>query len=536
MPGVQTPLSFSVWQRAIDWASHNNAYEVGAMSQHEGDGNFPAPLQPPLLRSFYGRVAFQVEYFALFGDRMPGTTGQEVCESILGRVPTDVPFAPTRRRYPAVAVRYPRAFVSNPGRVRAAAAEGRAWYIGHLAGLPALGRVAATRAFLVATERLERAVSLQALTLLSSIQILWQAVEETVARTGIGDAGLFSGTGGAEANLVRDIWRASRGTMALEDVRRRHGFHGPVEGELSCHTWREDPTPLIDLVERYAAKPDEADPIALEARKDRERIDAVRAVLAVTPRRRRPVVSATLSLAARRIPLRGVAKETFLEAFDGARAAARRIGDQLAAEGVLEDREDIFFLRKDELLGSPPLDARARVAERRSLHEEHKRYVIPTEWRGTPQATPAAERRTDPAAGALIGGGGGGGGGGGLSAGDVAITTGSVAEGIGVSKGVVEGVARVVLEPDFAKVQDGEILVAPFTDPGWASIMFISSALVVDIGGTLSHAAVVARELGIPCVVNTGDGTHTIHTGDRIRVDGKTGRVEVLQRAATQSL
>ena len=147
--------------------------------------------------------------------------------------------------------------------------------------------------------------------------------------------------------------------MALEDVRRRHGFHGPVEGELSCRTWREDPAPLIDLVQRYAARPDEADPIALEARKDRERMDAVRAVLAATPRWRRPVVSATLSLAARRIPLRGVAKETFLEAFDGARAAARRIGDQLAAERVIEDREDVFFLRKDELLGSPPLDARS---------------------------------------------------------------------------------------------------------------------------------------------------------------------------------
>ena len=111
-----------------------------------------------------------------------------------------------------------------------------------------------------------------------------------------------------------------------------------------------------------------------------------------------------------------------------------------------------------------------------------------------------------------------------------------VVDGIGVSKGVVEGVARVVLQPDFAEVQEGEILVAPFTDPGWASIMFISSALVVDIGGALSHAAVVARELGIPCVVNTGDGTHTVQTGDRIRVDGKTGRVEVLQRATTQAL
>ena len=88
------------------------------------------------------------------------------------------------------------------------------------------------------------------------------------------------------------------------------------------------------------------------------------------------------------------------------------------------------------------------------------------------------------------------------------------------------------MEPDFAEVADGEILVSPFTDPGWASIMFISSALVVDIGGAMSHAAVAARELGVPCVVNTRTGTRSIRTGDRVRVDGKTGRVEVLERAA----
>jgi pyruvate,water dikinase len=508
MPGVQTPLSFSVWQRAIDWASHNNAYEVGAMSRAEGDGRFPAPLEAPLLRSFYGRVAFQVEYFAVFGDRMPGTTGQEVCKSILGRVPDDVAFAPTRRRYPVVAVRYPWMFATNPSRVRRAAVEGRSWYYAHLDALPALDRTAATRAFCTATERLERAVSLQALTLLSSIQPLWQAVEAIVARTGIGDTGLFSGTGGAEANLVRDIWRASRGQLTLADVRRRHGFHGPVEGELSCHTWREDPTPLIDLIARYAAKPDSADPIALEARNDRERVEAVRAVLARTPRWQRPAVGATLSLAARRIPLRGVAKETFLEAFDGARAAARRLGDLLVAERVLEDREDVFYLRKQELIGSVPGDPRELVAARRRLREEQRGYVIPAEWRGTPQARAVGEQAV-PDTDELIG--------------------------VGVSAGVVEGIARVVLEPDFAEVEEGEILIAPFTDPGWASIMFISSALVVDIGGALSHAAVVARELGIPCVVGTGDGTRTLRTGDRIRVDGGTGRVRVLARAAAHA-
>jgi len=105
--------------------------------------------------------------------------------------------------------------------------------------------------------------------------------------------------------------------------------------------------------------------------------------------------------------------------------------------------------------------------------------------------------------------------------------------GTGVSAGVIDGVVRVVSDPSFTDVEPDEVLVAPTTDPSWSSIMFISSALVVDIGGALSHAAAVARELRIPCVVNTRNGSRVLRTGDRVRVDGDAGTVEVLARAAS---
>jgi len=95
---------------------------------------------------------------------------------------------------------------------------------------------------------------------------------------------------------------------------------------------------------------------------------------------------------------------------------------------------------------------------------------------------------------------------------------------------VVEGLVRVITDPSFDEVEDDEILVAPTTDPSWASIMFISAGLVVDIGGAFSHAAVVARELEIPCVVNTGNGTSVLRTGDRVRLNGKTGIIDILER------
>ena len=75
------------------------------------------------------------------------------------------------------------------------------------------------------------------------------------------------------------------------------------------------------------------------------------------------------------------------------------------------------------------------------------------------------------------------------------------------------------------------IIVCETTDPSWASVLFLASAFVVDIGGLLSHAAVVARELGVPCVMGTGNGTRVLRTGDRIRVNGNDGSVEILERA-----
>ncbi len=90
---------------------------------------------------------------------------------------------------------------------------------------------------------------------------------------------------------------------------------------------------------------------------------------------------------------------------------------------------------------------------------------------------------------------------------------------------------RVVHDPAVVEIEPGEILVASTTDPSWASIMFVSSALVVDIGSVLSHAAVVARELGLPCVVNTGNGTRVLRDGDLVRVDGSAGTVQLIKRA-----
>jgi pyruvate,water dikinase len=192
-------------------------------------------------------------------------------------------------------------------------------------------------------------------------------------------------------------------------------------------------------------------------------------------------------------------------AIDGARAAARRLGELLTVEDLLTTPDDVFYLTYDELVGSWPLDARGVIARRRARRAQYERVELPSAWTGTPVPT-----AREPASGDRV-------------------------TGLGVSPGVVEGIVRVVDGTHFADVRPNEILVAATTDPSWASIMFQSAGLVVDIGGALSHAAVIARELGYPCVMNTHTGTKVLHTGDRVRLDGAAGTVDVLERAAAPS-
>jgi len=105
-------------------------------------------------------------------------------------------------------------------------------------------------------------------------------------------------------------------------------------------------------------------------------------------------------------------------------------------------------------------------------------------------------------------------------------------EGQGVSPGTLEGRVRVVTNPTAeTSMEAGEILVCPMTDPSWASLLMLASGAVIDMGGPLSHGAVVARELGIPCIMNTVNGSKTLRTGDLVRMDGEKGTVEVLEAA-----
>jgi pyruvate,water dikinase len=202
------------------------------------------------------------------------------------------------------------------------------------------------------------------------------------------------------------------------------------------------------------------------------------------------------------------------------------IGRKLVEAGRLDRPDDVMFLRYNEmraLIGdASAVDARGIVAARRAEREAQMK-VRPRDWIGTCTPSQLAfpylvnwgypERFHRQ-----------------VSADHLKVS------GIAGSPGVVEGIARVVMTVDeFDEVEDGDILVCQMTNPAWVVLFTKIAGLVTDTGGTTSHPAVLSREFGIPAVIGTSIATHRIRTGDRIRVDGTNGVVEILVSAGAGS-
>jgi phosphohistidine swiveling domain-containing protein len=189
------------------------------------------------------------------------------------------------------------------------------------------------------------------------------------------------------------------------------------------------------------------------------------------------------------------------------RAALLDSGRDLVKAGVLARPDDLFFLKLaelKELARGEGRDWRAVVGERRDAYErEMRRRQVPRLLLSDGQAF---YEGVAPSAGTGAG-----------------VLTGSP-----VSPGTVEGPVRVVLDPRTAQLAPGEILVCPATDPAWTPLFLAAAGLVMEVGGLMTHGSVVAREYGIPAVVGVSQATSRLETGWRVRVDGTTGHVIIL--------
>lgn len=515
MPGVLTPLGWTVWGPVCEHACRRAFAATGALPKNQIAA--PARAEDRAYSIFYGRIALNVDFLFEMGEWLPGTSGEAVIKNLVDFVPPGLTSRPSRKRYPVVAARMPSTFLSIPHRARRIKRATDGWYAATISTVNRLDLGTAQHTFSAATSRLMANTAPQSIAVMCGYQPVYDQLQR-LATTGAGAseammAGLLRGYGShAETALVEDLWSCSRGRLDFQTFLDRHGYHGPEEGALHARVWREAPEPVLRLMDSYRDLPDTRNPVQAQRRQATERVALERELLNALPLAKRARARAVLALAHTYLPLRGVGKTSYLQPLDVARAAARRIGEHLVKNGTIDDVDDIFFLTSDEITGKPPDDARALITERRERWDYYNSLNVPNYWQGN-----LAPTSTDPPPA-------------GSASGRSEESQRRQITATGASPGIIEGTIRVITDPSNAEFETGEILVAHTTDPSWASIMYLASALVVDIGGIISHAAVIARELGIPCVMGTRDGTQTLRTGDLCRVDGSAGTIEILER------
>ena len=298
---------------------------------------------------------------------------------------------------------------------------------------------------------------------------------------------------------------------AFQAFLERHGHRGLFEMEPSQPSWRRDPEQVVRLVRDYLDLPEEQSPPAVLARREADRLRLTSALM----RRMNPVKRIAFRFVLRDaqgwVALRERTKSVIVRGTRLVDVLMPEATRRLIASGVVVAADDVYFLTGDEfgeaLRAEGPRDMRSAVARRRRDFERNRHVRLPERFRGRPSPLPIVP----------------------------ATETGDALRGTPVSPGQVAGRARVILDPRVdGPMLPGEILVAPVTDAGWTPLFALAVGLVVDMGSALSHGSTVAREYGLPAVVNVGNGTTAIRTGDLIAIDGAAGTVTILSRAGDE--
>lgn len=496
IPGIQTPLGISLVAPAGEYGFRSAFAAIGALSQSETAT--PAQVDDRVVGFFFGQCALNLNVLCSWADRIPGASGRGMGEQMFSHVPENYKGHAQHRYYPRVVAKMATPFVRYPVLVKRDRVTVEKFWRDAQRRLVDADEATARELLAQGVAAVHRSFVLHITLTMGAVQPAYDQLEKLAASVGLSAQPLMSGHGGHEETAVLDdVWECSQNRLSLHEFLLRHGYHGPEEGDIAATVWRENPEPIHHLIASYRARGEA--PNAGAGDRSRRRAAAEAELLAKLPPLKRPIGRAVLTLAGRYLPMRGVGKVAFLQGFDVVRAAARRIGSHLVAADAIDDPDDVFFLTIDELTPGCPDDARVLVAERRRLHQHYRTLTLPTFWRGMPE--PATVEFNPDA---------------------------DMIEGTGASPGVVEGPVRVVSDPSTATIAKGDILVSACTDPSWASLMFLSAGLIADIGGVMSHTAVVAREMSIPCVVNTKIAMRVLKDGDRVRMDGSSGLIEII--------
>lgn len=306
-------------------------------------------------------------------------------------------------------------------------------------------------------------------------------------------------------------------TADLESFLADWDFRGPAEWEIRAKTWGQVPEIALGTIDRMRQVADSESPEVKNAARAAEREAAtasIREAVAGDPEAAGQF-EAVMNGAAMWMRGRERARTTAAMAMHEIRLSAVELGRRGAEAGHLKSQDQVFMLFAEELddyLADPGAFTEL-LAEREQSYLELFDYVPPFVVAGEVPELSTWER---------------------VDSGEVqSLTAGGEIPGVSGCNGVARGRARVLLSPDDpSALEPGEILVAPITDPSWTPLFVAAAAVVVDVGAPFSHAAIVSRELGIPCVVSASNATRRIPDGALVEVDGTTGKVTVLEDAS----
>lgn len=291
---------------------------------------------------------------------------------------------------------------------------------------------------------------------------------------------------------------------------KRFGSRGPNEWDTAFDTWETNPALALTLIDRMRAADESHDPARQQRRlaADAARIEVETSNKLSRPLR--PVFARVLRAARLHSRSRERTKTTVIRAIHGARLQTMELDRRLSARSGGQ-RGDLWYLLEQEIddYVADPGSFLPTIAERRETHRALAERVPPFFFSGRQPPLEEWELRTTTR---------------------TSLEPGESIVGLPGCPGVARGTARVVTDPsDPRGLRPGDVLVAPLTDPAWTPLFVPAEAVVVDVGALMSHAVIVSRELGIPCVVSASEATKRIPDGALIEVDGARGTVTVLQ-------
>lgn len=297
----------------------------------------------------------------------------------------------------------------------------------------------------------------------------------------------------------------------LDDYLTQHGHLGQNHDDLTLASWAEEPDVFLGKLAKRLRQP-AASSVERETRQALEAEDLearVHEALAGKPDELAKFEDVLRH--AREVGYLTEGHNYWIDRMAQARLRAfvMRVGGRMTRDGLIGEADDIFHLRRREVGEAlrAGRDQRALIAQRKIEHARNRTLKPPYNIGRTP-----GERTGDRFEGA-----------------HVESTEANVLRGTGASAGVVRGPARVALDQDdFDRILPGDIIVCPSSNPSWVPVFTVAGGLVTNTGGVLSHAAVVAREFGLPAVVGVANATTTIVDGQTLEIDGTAGTVRLL--------